>query len=259
MSLTAKDVAVRLGDNEVLKGVSCDVEPGRVSVIVGANGSGKSTLLRTLTGEYSPNEGSVHLNEIDLRSLSPLDQARRRALMSQNLSVAFDFDVAEILSMGWMHDTLPDKFRDEAVSEVARLCKIESFLLRTFNRLSGGEQQRVHFARALLQIWSPLGDEDMRYLLLDEPTSNLDMAYELEILKLTKSVSKKGVGALVVLHDQNLAARFADYVYLLVDGEVYREGEVSEVFTDKTLSTSYQLPIRVEKHHGLNRLLVIAN
>lgn len=259
MSLQAKNVSLRLGDTEILKGVSCEVLPGRVNVVVGANGSGKSTLLRTLTGEYSPNRGSVHLDETDLRNLTPLDQARRRALMSQNLSVAFDFDVSEILSMGWMHEELPDRFRDEAIAEVARLCEIEPFLDRTFNRLSGGEQQRVHFARALLQIWNPLDDEGFRYVLLDEPTSNLDMAYELEILKLTKAISRQGVGALVVLHDLNLAARFADYVYLLVNGEVYREGEVSEVFTDKTLSTTYRLPIRVERLPDLNRLLVIAN
>lgn len=259
MTLRANNVSLSLGNVEILRDVSCHVEPGRLSAIVGANGSGKSTLLRTLTGEYVPTSGAVTLDDVDLRRLSPFHQARRRAMMSQNAHVEFDFRVSEILEMGWMLDSLPGAIRDKAVGEIARLCEIESFLPRTFNQLSGGEQQRVHFARALLQIWNPLNDDTSRYLLLDEPTSNLDMAYELEILKLTKRVSEEGVGSLVVLHDLNLAARFADYVYLFVDGEVFCEGRVPEVFTTDVLSKTYQLPIKVEWHEDLDRLLVIAN
>lgn len=259
MTLSAVNISLSIGNTEILRHVNCDVEPGRLSAIVGANGSGKSTLLRTLSGEYSPNQGTVTLDSINLSRLSPLQQARRRAMMSQNAPVEFDFLVSEILQMGWMLDTLPIKFREQAVSEIACLCEIESFLGRTFNQLSGGEQQRVHFARALLQIWNPLNDGTSRYLLLDEPTSSLDMAYELEILKLTKRVSEEGVGSLVVLHDLNLAARYADYVYLLVDGEVFCEGEIPEVFTSDVLTKTYQLPISVEWHENLNRLLVIAN
>lgn len=259
MTLSAKSVSLTLGDAEILKGVSCQVEPCRTTAVVGANGSGKSTLLRTLTGEYSPNEGTVLLDDIDIASLSPLDQAQHRALMSQNPSIAFDFLVSEIIEMGWVQDSLPHKLLKESLAEVSRLCGIESFLQRPFNGLSGGEQQRVHFARALLQIWNASHDDKSRYLLLDEPTSNLDMAYELEILKLTKLVSSQGMGALVVLHDLNLAARFADFVYLLVDGRVFCEGTVGEVFTEEVLSETYQVPIRVERHGELNRLLVIAN
>lgn len=259
MTLSARNVALSLGDTEILKDVSCKVEPGRTTAVVGANGSGKSTLLRTLTGEYSPNEGAVLLNGFDIANLSPLEQAQHRALMSQNPYIAFDFLVSEIIEMGWVQDSLPHKFLKESMSEISRLCGIEDFLQRRFNGLSGGEQQRVHFARALLQIWNASHDDKSRYLLLDEPTSNLDMAYELEILKLTKLVCSQGMGALVVLHDLNLAARFADFVYLLVNGRVFREGTVGEVFTEEVLSETYQVPIRVERHEELNRLLVIAN
>ena len=259
MTLSASNVFLNLGDAEILKGVSCQVEPGSTTALVGANGSGKSTLLRTLTGEYSPKEGNVLLNGSDIANLSPLEQAKHRALMSQNPSIAFDFLVSEIIEMGWVQDSLPHKILTESLAEVSRLCGIESFLQRSFNGLSGGEQQRVHFARSLLQIWNASHDDRSRYLLLDEPTSNLDMAYELEILKLTKLVSSQGMGALVVLHDLNLAARFADFVYLLVDGRVICEGTVGEVFTEEILSETYQVPIRVEQHEELNRLLVIAN
>ena len=259
MTLHARNVSVQLGQTEILKDVCCQVVPGRTTAVVGANGSGKSTLLRTLTGEYSPKEGNVLLNGSDIANLTPLEQAQHRAIMSQNPSIAFDFLVSEILEMGWVQDSLPHLLLKESLAEVTRLCGIESFLQRPFNGLSGGEQQRVHFARALLQIWNASHDDRSRYLLLDEPTSNLDMAYELEILKLTKLVSSQGMGALIVLHDLNLAARFADFVYLLVDGRVFREGTVGEVFSEEVLSQTYQVPIRVERHEELNRLLVIAN
>ena len=219
MTLCANNIYLQLGDAEILKDVTCQVEVGKTTAVVGANGSGKSSLLRTLTGEYSPNGGTVTLDGNDISALSPLEQAQRRALMTQNPSVAFDFLVSEIVEMGWVRDTLPRAVLDESLAEITRLCEIEGFMPRTFNGLSGGEQQRVHFARALLQIWNAMNDDESRYLLLDEPTSNLDMAYELEILKLTNLVSDRGVGSLVVLHDLNLAARFADYVYLLVEGE----------------------------------------
>ena len=259
VTLCANDVHLCLGGVEILRGISCEVVPGKTTAVVGANGSGKSSLLRTLTGEYSPNKGSVSFDGSDISNFSPLVQAQRRALMSQNPSVAFDFLVSEILEMGWVQDVLPRKFFDDSYVEIARLCGIEEFLSRKFNGLSGGEQQRVHFARALLQVWNATNDQNSRYLLLDEPTSNLDLAYELEILKLTKLVSHHGVGILVVLHDLNLAARFADYVYLLVGGSVFREGIVSDVFTEEVLSQTYQVPIKVERLESLDRLLVIAN
>ncbi len=147
------------------------------------------------------------------------------------------------------------------LGDIARLCQnmTESFVCRTFNLLCGGEPQRSHFAMAMLHTWNPLNDGTCRYLMLEESASSLDMTYELEILKLTKRVSEEGVGSLVVLHDLNLAARYADYVYLLVDGEVFCEGEIPEVFTSDVLTKKYQLPISVEWHENLNRLLVIAN
>lgn len=259
MTLCAKNVSLSRGANSVLVDVSCRAEVGRTTVIVGANGSGKSSLLRTLTGEYSPDEGTVMLDGEDIANLTPMAQARRRALMSQNPYVSFDFLVSEILEMGWVQRELPHKYLSESVSHVSRLCGIEEFLNRPINGLSGGEQQRVHFARALLQVWNVANDYEPRYLLLDEPTSSLDIAYELDVLKLAKLVSRQGLGTLVVLHDLNLAARFADYVYLLVDGMVFQEGTVREVFTDEVLSETYQFPIKVEHHVKLNRLLVIAN
>ena len=208
MTLCAENVSLSLGANSVLVDVSCRVEVGRTAVVVGANGSGKSSLLRTLTGEYSPDEGTVMLDGVDVVNLTPMEQARRRALMSQNPNVAFDFLVSEILEMGWVQRELPHRFLLESISHISRLCGIAEFLSRPFNGLSGGEQQRVHFARALLQVWNVSNDYNPRYLLLDEPTSNLDIAYELDILQLAKLVSSQGMGTLVVLHDLNLAARF---------------------------------------------------
>jgi len=259
MSLLADNVCLRLGSKNVLDDVTCQVIPGKTTAIVGANGSGKSSLLKTLSGEYSPDRGSVILDDIELSDLSALEQARRRALMSQNPSVTFDFLVSEIIEMGWVQNDLPIRTFNESVNEVSTLCSIDRFMERRLHSLSGGERQRIHFARTLLQIWNITNDNRPRYLLLDEPTSNLDIVYQLELLKLAKYMSAKSVGVLIVLHDLNLAARFADYIYLLVSGRVFSEGEVSEVYTEKILSEAYEVPLLVERHKSTNRLMVFVD
>ena len=123
--------------------------------------------------------------------------------------------------------------------------------------LSSGEQQRAQFARGLLQIWRPKGDFTPRWLLLDEPTANLDVAHGLGLLRDLRAVANQGVGVLVVLHDLDLAARFADQVLLLEAGCKVGCGEPDEIMTAETLSRIYRTPIHVERHASLGRLVVI--
>lgn len=179
--------------------------------------------------------------------------------------MAFDYYTEEVLAMGWTQGGGAARFA-VPLAEVAEQCQIKGLFGRKFNTLSGGERQRVHFARTLLQIWGDPGKggasgrarsgATTRYLLLDEPTASLDLANELLVLRLACRVGQGDVGVLVVLHDLNLAARFADVVLLLNNGALRAAGPPREVFKEATLSEVYQTPMRVERHQCLDRLVI---
>lgn len=266
MILRARNVSLRFGPARVLADVSLEVRPGTVTALAGPNGAGKTSLLRILSGEIEPSNGGVRLNGRPLTRLSPAEQARRRSVMVQSAVMAFDFFVEEVLAMGRRlgRGAVPDTTSAEIIGD----CKIGHLIGRKYNSLSGGERQRVQFARALIQVWRPSPpasrtvprqrelDAAPRYMLLDEPTASLDLAHELLILRLARRACKNNIGVLLVLHDLNLAARFADRVVLLAGGVKVADGPPPEVFTDGTLSHVYQTSIQVERNERLGRLVV---
>lgn len=254
MTLAARDVNVRLGQASVLDNVSIDVVPGTVTALVGPNGAGKSRLLRVLSGELPPTDGDVRLHGVSLARIDTAELATRRSVMAQSMDVVFDFRVDEILRMGWVRGG--ERQLRASLGELAQACGIRRLLGRRFRTLSGGERQRVQFARALLQVWSTENAARPRYLLLDEPTSSLDLAHELLALRLARRAAQRWIGVLVVLHDLNLAARFADRAVLLADGTVAVTGHPEAVFRDALLTRTYGTRIRVERHETLGRLVV---
>lgn len=253
MSLAAKTVSVTRQGREVLRRADLAVEAGQLVALIGPNGAGKSTLLRVMAGDLRPTKGTVFLDHQSLRLFRAGELARRRAVMMQSTTVVFDFGVAEILEMGWVG--AGDAERAEAVRAVAERCQLGNLLHRTFNTLSGGEQQRVHFARAILQLSGHREPAD-RYLLLDEPTASLDLSHEQQLLRSARALCEEHIGVLVVLHDLNLAARFADRIVLLNDGAIVAQGEPSTVLTSQLLSDVYGLPLTVEHHARLSRLAI---
>lgn len=263
MSLHADGISLRLGGRLVLDRVSATVAAGEVHALVGPNGAGKSTFLRMMSGEGEPDRGEVGIDGLPVQHLEANMLARRRSVMVQSAAIAFDFFVEEVLAMGWLDGTARTA-SDQAVASkaVAHACRINHLLGRKFRTLSGGERQRVHFARALLQIWRPKSGCDQmcesRYMLLDEPTSSLDLGHEGLVLRLARRAADNGVGVLVVLHDLNLAARFADQLTLLVDGAVWAQGPPREVLTASTLSRAYGTQVEVEWIDRLDRLVVCA-
>lgn len=273
MTLRAENVSLQLGGRQALKAVSLEVSPGAVTALVGPNGAGKSSLLRILSRELKPCEGRVTLDGQPLHLFQVRELARLRSHMGQSAIIAFDFLVEEVLAMGWLGRR--EDFRPALLEVVAR-CDLGALLSQHFNRLSGGEQQRVQFARALLQVWRskeaalaeggsshtrlgrrcPDAGREARYLLLDEPTANLDLCHELLALRLARRAREDNLGVLMVLHDLNLAARFADRVALMADGALISAGAPEEVFRDEALSGLYGTQVFVERHRRLNRLVV---
>ncbi len=252
MSISAQKVTLRRGKKTLIEDISIDIVPGKVLAVIGPNGAGKSTLLSVLAGDNKPTSGYI---EYDYKNIDRLDinqRALTRSVMSQAQAIAFNFSVTEIVKMGWLyynHNRYENDFQ-KTLDKIAQQCDIVHLLDRTYNTLSGGEQKRVHFARALLQLWLPEGTNQNRYLLLDEPLANLDITHEIRMLQIIRQKAENGIGALMVLHDLNLAARFADNVALLNQGKLIAQGTPKEVLNQASLSDVYGIPITV-KHNPL--------
>ena len=254
MSYRLKQVSFAIGSKYIVKDLEFSFKAGNLVSIIGPNGAGKTTLLKLMSGELKPSGGEIFLNDFAFSELSLKERANKRAVMTQSSSVVFDFLVDEILEMGWVQGSSDDFLK--ACADVVNSCGLDELMGRKFNTLSGGEQQRVQFARALLQVGGLSKTADDRFLLLDEPTSNMDVAYELNLLNLAKEVRKTGVGVIVVLHDLNLAARFSDQIILMNSGLIVASGQPEEVLSDRILSDVYSTQLRVERHEQLDRIVV---
>ena len=254
MSYRLKQISFSIGSKYIVKDLEFSFKAGNLVSIIGPNGAGKTTLLKLMSGELKPSGGEIFLNDLAFSELSLKQRANKRAVMTQSSSVVFDFLVEEILEMGWVQGSSDDFVK--ACSDVVNSCGLDELMGRKFNTLSGGEQQRVQFARAMLQVGGLSKTAEDRFLLLDEPTSSMDVAHELNLLNLAKEVRKTGVGVIVVLHDLNLAARFSDQIILMNSGLIVASGQPEEVLSDRILSDVYSTELRVERHEQLDRIVV---
>ena len=246
--MQGKNLGFARGGKTILHDVGVEVRPGEVLAVLGPNGSGKSTLMHLLAGTEKPDHGSVFLDDIPLARLSPLQQAQKRAVLQQSSQVSFPFTVEEIVLLGRTpHITGAERPVDyDIMRKALAAVQAEELMGRRFPTLSGGEQQRVQFARVLAQLWEVEGG----YLLLDEPTSALDPKYQHGILRHAKSLAVKGMGVCAVLHDLQLASLYADKVLLLKEGRVVAYGPVAEVLTETQVSELFEVPVKAVEQHG---------
>ena len=230
--LEARDIAYRVGDKALLSGVSVAFEPGRLHLVIGPNGAGTSTLVKVLARLLRPHEGQVLYEGADVRRAGEIDLAKRRAVLSQAVEVAFPLTVREVVMMG-RHPhfgSRPGPADEQVVDELMGFFDVTEFDGRDYQTLSGGERQRVNFARVLAQLWRP--GERCRYLFLDEPLTFLDIRHQIEFMKKVRAFAGAAdVVTVGVVHDLNLAARFADQIVLLSEGRVAAAGAPAEVLT----------------------------
>ena len=256
--LQARNLEIRVGSKQLLAEVDLTLEVGELLAVLGPNGAGKSTLLSALAGDREPSSGAITLDCVPLAQVSDAAQAERRAVVRQAPTVAFDYRAIDVIEMGWLPDVVPATCYERAIEEVLEETETGTFAERIFSSLSGGEQQRVVYARALLQLWRPSKDYAPRWLLLDEPTANLDIKYAIALLESVRAQTWRGVGVAIVLHDLSLAARYADRVLLLDQGRPVGLGAPEVVMTSETLSRIYETPVLVEQHQALDRLVVLS-
>ena len=248
MSLSLKSVSLKLDNRQILKDVSLEINEGEIVSVIGPNGAGKSTLLNVLTGDISPDSGDIIYDNKQLNKISIQERAFTRSVMSQMQTLVFNFNVKDVVEMGWLQRGNSDFSSNftMAFEAVTTECNVHNLIHRKFNSLSGGEQRRVHFARTLLQLWRPSQSNDPRYLLLDEPTANLDLSSEMLLMNILKARASSNVGILVILHDLNLASHFADKIAIMKDGEIKAFGKPEEIMTDDFLTSIYEVPIKVK-------------
>ncbi|MDE2148889.1 MAG: ATP-binding cassette domain-containing protein [Gammaproteobacteria bacterium] len=245
MSLYAGGVNLRhRGGGWLLREVELRLQAGQLHALIGPNGAGKTSLLRLLAGDLA-SDPPVLLDGRPLQRWAPIALARRRAVFSQHDVLRFDFTAAEVVGLG----RLPWRTPADADATAAALAAVgaEPLATRPYTELSGGERARVRLARALAQIW-PVQALPPRFLLLDEPLAHLDFAFRQRCLQLLRNLSAAGAGVLLVLHEPELAAAWADRVTLLGCGEVVAQGPAA-VLTPSVLSRAYGVPIA--RHNGL--------
>ncbi|HEX3809560.1 MAG TPA: heme ABC transporter ATP-binding protein [Rhizomicrobium sp.] len=245
--LCARGVTVRFGRHEILSGVDIDVMPGEVTAVIGPNGAGKSTLLKVLAGDIVPQSGSVTLNGKPLSQWTAEERAIQRAVLPQTPELGFSFRAWDVVTLGrHPHRQRASRANNSrTVREAMTATDVAHFSPRECGTLSGGELHRVHYARTLAQLWDPLPDGRARILLLDEPTSSLDLFHQHAIMAKARQIAQSGAGVLAILHDLNLAAAYADQLLLLANGRVVAAGTPRDVLTAKLVTRVWRVPCNV--------------
>ncbi|HEU4643187.1 MAG TPA: ATP-binding cassette domain-containing protein [Gemmatimonadaceae bacterium] len=213
------------GNAVILDDVSARFRPGAFNVILGPNGAGKSTLLRVATGLLRPTAGTVLYDDRPVRDFSPDALARKRAVLSQHVSLAFPLPVRDVVLMGrYPHfGRAPGAHDREIVSRALDLVGMREKGEQPYPTLSGGEQQKVQLARVLAQIWNEDAPREPKYLFLDEPTSSLDVHYQLHLLDVARGLLARECTVVAILHDLNVAFHYGDAFFVMDGGRVVLE------------------------------------
>ncbi len=238
--LQLEGVGVRFGERPILHDIHLGFAPGTLTALVGPNGAGKSTLLAVASGDVEADAGQVILHDRPIAHWKAMALARERAVMPQDHAVRFAFSVEEVVAMGRLPhpaDPVRDAARVDQALDQAEMARLRR---REVQTLSGGEAARATFARVLTQ--------DTPLLLLDEPTAALDLRHQERTLRTLRGLADEGACVIVVLHDLNLAAGYADRIVLLERGGVAADGTPDQVLTREHIERVYQQSVVVLRH-----------
>jgi iron complex transport system ATP-binding protein len=224
----------------VLDRISFDLLPGQILALLGPNGAGKSTLLKCIDGLLRPQKGIIELGGRPIRGLGRKAIARKMAYVPQTSGEIFPFKVIDMVLLGrYPHGNghTGSKDLEKAFKALGRM-GIEDLAMKDFGAISGGQQQKVTIARAIAQ--------EADVLLLDEPTSNLDIRHQLEVMDLLRHLVRDNtLSAIITMHDLNLAARYADTVIVLDRGRIIASGDPSHILTPETIASVYGVAVEV--------------
>lgn len=240
--IKAEGIGYKVGPKFLVKDVSVSFEPGKLHLIIGPNGAGKSTLLKLLCGQLHPHTGTVTFNDKPLAAYTISSLARIRSVLSQNLVLSFPLKVWEVVLMGrYAHFTGSPGQKDmDACGEAMKFFEVTEFSERDYTTLSGGEKQRVQFARILAQVWYAIPGQ-CRYVFLDEPLTFLDVHHQHELLQKLRQLLAGDMVIVGIIHDLNLASTYADHLTLIYNSAVLSDGVPEYVLRPELIQTAYVL------------------
>jgi len=238
--------------------VDMDINHGELTCTLGPNGAGKTTLLRLLSGELRPTEGRIELLNTPLAHYSPDQRAKILGILPQSSALAFPYPVLDVVLLGRTPHHRSSSARADRDIAWDCLSVVEADHLgdRPYSTLSGGEKQRVQFARVLAQLHGMDGSAEGKVLLLDEPTSALDLAHQHQVLRIAKAFAERGAAVMAILHDLNLAAQYADRLVMMCKSRVVASGTVEEVLKPGMIHETYGVEAHVQMHPVLKCPLV---
>lgn len=239
----AIDISLHAGKKQILKNVEINIKPSEVTAVVGPNGAGKSSLLKVISNEQTNYTGHVAVNGASIKNYSAKELSRVRSVMAQHSSLQFAFSVRQVITLA-IHGRDASTYENESViDEVLDVTGMGDFADRNYLTLSGGEKQRVQLARVLAQVW----EETVypRYILLDEPTSSMDIAQQQAMFGIVKNICSRNIGVLAIVHDLNLAVQFADKICMMRNGEVVESGDAYKVFTKANIEKTFCCKVNV--------------
>jgi iron complex transport system ATP-binding protein len=240
--LKTENICYRIEKKQILNDISATFIPGEFNMILGPNGSGKSSFLKIFSGEINDYTGSVLYNDNKIATVKKEELAKYRAVMSQQPELSFPLTVDEVVMMGrYPHFTFnPGKKDEDICNEVMERMNLASFKERNYLTLSGGEKQRVQYARVLSQIWEK-PKTGCRYLFLDEPLTNLDINYQQEFLQVAREFTKKNTVLIAVMHDINLATQYADKLFFLKEGSLAAHGKPKDILSEELIKNVFNV------------------
>lgn len=255
--LEVDQVSVVIDHAPLLDDISLSLHPGEILAIVGANGAGKTTLLHAIAGDRAVSAGQIRVCGRTLKDSSLIQRARCLAVLPQFSLLNFPYSVDEVVALGRIPHSSGAQVDRDIVRQAMEEMDIAYLSGRLYTRLSGGEKQRTQLARVMTQVWRA-EDAQPRIILLDEPTSSLDLAHQQQLMKAIKRFSRQHVAVVMVVHDINLAAAYADRILGLCCGRVVCCGPVNEVVTCENLSALFAADFHIVPHPDSNRPVVIS-
>ena len=254
--LRVSNISYNAGGKQILDGISMSFTPGKITMILGPNGSGKTSLLKICSGETRNYDGTVTFDDQPLSSISNAKLATFRAVLSQQPHLQFPLSVEEVIMMGRypFFEFSPSNYDQKICSETIDLLQINSFRKRNYLTLSGGEKQRVQFARVLTQIWKT--KQDTRYLLLDEPLNSLDIRYQQEFLITARNLLNPKTVIVAIIHDINLAIRYGDEFIFMKDGKIVESG-ATNIITPSLIREVFQVNAEITMNSGKPFIILV--
>ena len=250
-----KSLSFSINDKLLIRDINLDILEGDMVSIIGPNGSGKSTLIKLVSNELSANSGTIIIKDKLNSSWNIKELSKFRAVLTQSGHLSFPFSTFDIIRMGRYPFETNKVVNDKICIELIDLLDLNNQIDQVYTTLSGGEKQRVQLARVFAQIWSDNTYEG-KILILDEPTSFLDIKHQYSLFKILKSLNSKGLTIMMVLHDINHALSYSEKIIMLKDSNLMGFGKINEIINSEILEKLFNLKLNLIKNNKTGKLNV---